>query len=49
MDHPLGMDAEAMRRAGYATVDALVARMTEPGAGPVVRRTLSGRYGMDCA
>ena len=27
MDHPLAMDAEAMRRAGYATVDALVARL----------------------
>jgi aromatic-L-amino-acid/L-tryptophan decarboxylase len=38
VNHPLGMDAEAMRRAGYATVDALVARMTEPGADPVVRR-----------
>ena len=38
VNHPLGMDAEAMRQAGYATVDALVARMTEPGADPVVRR-----------
>jgi hypothetical protein len=41
MEHPLAMDAEAMRRAGYATVDALVARLAagaEPGhrdiAGP---------------
>jgi glutamate/tyrosine decarboxylase-like PLP-dependent enzyme len=38
VNHPLGMDAEAMRQAGYATVDALVARMAEPGADPVVRR-----------
>jgi glutamate/tyrosine decarboxylase-like PLP-dependent enzyme len=32
------MDAEAMRRAGYATVDALVARLADPGADPVLRR-----------
>ena len=38
MEHPLAMDAEAMRRAGYATVDALVARLTDPGADPVLRR-----------
>ncbi len=38
MEHLLGMDAEAMRRAGYATVDALVARLTEAGADPVLRR-----------
>src|SRR5215475_12695146 len=38
VSHPLGMDAEAMRQAGYATVDALVARMADPGADPVVRR-----------
>lgn len=38
MDHPLRMDAEAMRRAGYATVDALVARLADPGADPVLRR-----------
>jgi aromatic-L-amino-acid decarboxylase len=38
MEHPLAMDAEAMRRAGYATVDALVARLTCPGDGPVLRR-----------
>ena len=38
MDHPLAMDAEAMRRAGYATVDALVARLADPGADPVLRR-----------
>jgi hypothetical protein len=25
VEHPLAMDVEAMRRAGYATVDALVA------------------------
>jgi aromatic-L-amino-acid decarboxylase len=36
--HPLAMDAEAMRRAGYATVDALVARLADPGADPVLRR-----------
>ena len=30
MEHPLAMDAEAMRRAGYATVDALVARLADP-------------------
>ena len=38
MEHPLAMDAEAMRRAGYATVDALVARLADPGADPVLRR-----------
>ena len=29
MDHPFAMDVEAMRRAGYATVDALVARLAD--------------------
>jgi glutamate/tyrosine decarboxylase-like PLP-dependent enzyme len=38
------MDAEAMRRAGYATVDALVARLADPGADPVLRR--AGPAGM---
>src|SRR5215472_9116934 len=38
MEHPLAMDVEAMRRAGYATVDALVARLADPGADPVLRR-----------
>ena len=38
MEHPLAMDAEAMRRAGYATVDALVARLADPEADPVLRR-----------
>ena len=38
MDHPLAMDVEAMRRAGYATVDALVARLADPEADPVLRR-----------
>ena len=38
MEHPLAMDIEAMRRAGYATVDALVARLASPGADPVLRR-----------
>jgi aromatic-L-amino-acid decarboxylase len=38
VEHPLAMDAEAMRRAGYATVDALVARLADPGADPVLRR-----------
>ncbi|HEY2279641.1 MAG TPA: aminotransferase class I/II-fold pyridoxal phosphate-dependent enzyme [Streptosporangiaceae bacterium] len=38
MEHPLAMDPEAMRRAGYATVDALVARLAEPEADPVLRR-----------
>src|SRR5258708_35761716 len=32
------MDIEAMRRAGYATVDALVARLASPEADPVLRR-----------
>ena len=32
------MDAEAMRRAGYATVDALIDRLTQPTADPVLRR-----------
>ena len=38
MDHPLAMDAEAMRRTGYAAVDALVARLANPEADPVLRR-----------
>jgi hypothetical protein len=38
MENPLAMDAEAMRRAGYATVDALVARLADPEADPVLRR-----------
>ena len=38
MEHPLEMDVEAMRRAGYATVDALVDRLANPGADPVLRR-----------
>ncbi|HEY4700960.1 MAG TPA: hypothetical protein VIH64_03675, partial [Streptosporangiaceae bacterium] len=38
MEHPLAMDPEAMRRAGYATVDALVARLADPEADPVLRR-----------
>ena len=38
MEHPLEMDVEAMRRAGYATVDALVARLADPAADPVLRR-----------
>jgi glutamate/tyrosine decarboxylase-like PLP-dependent enzyme len=32
------MDVEAMRRAGYATVDALVARLADPGADAVLHR-----------
>jgi hypothetical protein len=32
------MDVEAMRRAGYATVDALVARLADPEGDPVLRR-----------
>jgi glutamate/tyrosine decarboxylase-like PLP-dependent enzyme len=32
------MDLEAMRRTGYAAVDALVARLADPGADPVLRR-----------
>src|SRR5262249_41321914 len=35
---PLAMDAEAMRRTGYAAVDALVARLADPAADPVLRR-----------
>jgi aromatic-L-amino-acid/L-tryptophan decarboxylase len=38
MSHPLAMDVEAMRRTGYAAVDALVARLADPEAGPVLRR-----------
>jgi aromatic-L-amino-acid decarboxylase len=38
VEHPLAMDIEAMRRAGYATVDALVARLAHPEADPVLRR-----------
>jgi glutamate/tyrosine decarboxylase-like PLP-dependent enzyme len=49
MEHPLAMDAEAMRRAGYATVDALVARLADSEADPVLRRAdaaaMSARLG----
>ena len=38
MEHPLAMEVEAMRRAGYAAVDALAARMADPEAEPVLRR-----------
>jgi aromatic-L-amino-acid/L-tryptophan decarboxylase len=38
VDHPLVMDAEAMRRTGYAAVDALVARLADPARDPVLRR-----------
>jgi aromatic-L-amino-acid/L-tryptophan decarboxylase len=38
VDHPLTMDVEAMRRAGYAAVDALAARLADPEGGPVLRR-----------
>jgi aromatic-L-amino-acid/L-tryptophan decarboxylase len=38
VDHPLAMSAEAMRRAGYAAVDALAARLAAPDAGPVLRQ-----------
>jgi aromatic-L-amino-acid/L-tryptophan decarboxylase len=38
VNHPLAMDIEAMRRAGYATVDALVARLAIPDADPVLCR-----------
>ena len=38
MSHPLAMDVEAMRRTGYAAVDALVARLADPEADPVLRR-----------
>jgi len=38
VDHPLAMDVEAMRRTGYAAVDALAARLTDPEGGPVLRR-----------
>jgi hypothetical protein len=42
VEHPLAMDIEAMRRAGYATVDALVARLANPQADPVLRRAEPG-------
>jgi len=49
VEHPLAMDAETMRQAGYATVDALVARLADPGADPVLRRAgpaeMRGRLG----
>jgi aromatic-L-amino-acid decarboxylase len=38
VDHPLAMDVDAMRRTGYAAVDALVARLADPEADPVLRR-----------
>jgi aromatic-L-amino-acid/L-tryptophan decarboxylase len=38
VDHPLAMNVEAMRRAGYAAVDALAARMAHPEGAPVLRR-----------
>jgi aromatic-L-amino-acid/L-tryptophan decarboxylase len=49
VEHPLAMDAETMRQAGYATVDALVARLANPAADPVLRRAgpaeMRGRLG----
>jgi hypothetical protein len=36
-EHPLAMDAEAMRRVGYATIDALVGRLASE-TDPVIRR-----------
>jgi aromatic-L-amino-acid/L-tryptophan decarboxylase len=38
VNHPLAMDVEAMRRTGYAAVDALVARLADPAGDPVLRR-----------
>jgi aromatic-L-amino-acid/L-tryptophan decarboxylase len=38
VDHPLAMDLEAMRRTGYAAVDALAARLADPEGDPVLRR-----------
>jgi aromatic-L-amino-acid decarboxylase len=38
VDHPLAMDVEAMRRTGYAAVDALAAWLADPEADPVLRR-----------
>jgi glutamate/tyrosine decarboxylase-like PLP-dependent enzyme len=38
VDHRLAMDVEAMRRTGYAAVDALAARLADPEAEPVLRR-----------
>jgi aromatic-L-amino-acid decarboxylase len=35
---PLGLDAEAMRRLGYQTVDMLVEWMADPRGGPILRR-----------
>ena len=45
MEHPLAMDAEAMRHAGYATVDALVARLadTQPTVKARLAATLAER------
>src|SRR3954447_183448 len=37
-DDPLAIDAEEMRRMGYAVVDLLVRRITELADGPVLRR-----------
>jgi aromatic-L-amino-acid/L-tryptophan decarboxylase len=49
LEYPLRMDVEAMRRAGYATVDALVARLANPGSDAVLRRAgpadMRGRLG----
>jgi aromatic-L-amino-acid/L-tryptophan decarboxylase len=49
VEHPLAMDIEEMRQAGYATIDALVARLADPAADPVVRRadaaTMRSRLG----
>jgi len=38
VDHPLAMDVEAMRRTGYAAVDALAARLANPEGAPVLHR-----------
>ena len=45
--HSLAMDVEAMRRAGYATVDALVARLADPEADPVPPASASERKSLD--
>ena len=42
------MDVEAMRRAGYATVDALVARLANPRVDPVLRRATATPVTVKC-
>jgi aromatic-L-amino-acid/L-tryptophan decarboxylase len=49
MEHRLAMDAEAMRRVGYATVDALVARLADPEAAALTAKGRAALAGLERA